>query len=82
VATSAGGQPQQLTHDGLGKWLLVWSPDGSQIAFIRASQDRALAHITVISAAGKPPSEITFRPPEANVRAYSHRTMSLNLEHI
>jgi dipeptidyl aminopeptidase/acylaminoacyl peptidase len=67
VAGSATAPLLQLTHDGLPKSLAVWSPDGHRIAFVRDSGGRALAGIVIISSAGKPLQEISFRPVGSNV---------------
>jgi len=65
--SNPGGKPRQLTHDGLPKSLLVWSPEGGKIAFTTQSSTGALAEIRVVSLFGEPARDIPFRVPQAGV---------------
>ena len=46
----SGGEPRQVTHEGVGAWDQMWSPDGQHIIF---SSDRTgLSRVWRIAAAG------------------------------
>ncbi|MGA2228586.1 MAG: hypothetical protein ABSH41_29480 [Syntrophobacteraceae bacterium] len=58
-----GSQPRQLTHDGVPKYLPVWSRDGSKIAFNRdVDAKRALSELVVIDESGHAIKEVLVRP--------------------
>lgn len=67
IFVSVACKPRQLTHDGLPKSLLVWSPEGRKIAFTTEPSGGALAEIGVISLSGEPARHIPFRVPEPGV---------------
>jgi len=60
-----GSQPRQVTHDGVLKYLPVWSKDGSKIAFNRdVDTKRALSEVVVIDESGHPIEEVLVRPTD------------------
>jgi dipeptidyl aminopeptidase/acylaminoacyl peptidase len=63
----AGGKPRRITHDGLPKGLLVWSPEGGKIAFTTEPTGGALAEIRVVSLSEEPARHIAFRVPQPGV---------------
>jgi len=68
IYVSTGGlAPRQLTRDGLGKFQLVQTHDGSRFAFLRETRASVLADIVVMESSGKLVREILFRPAEDNV---------------
>ena len=58
----AGGEPQQLTHNGADNFQPQWSPDGRQIAFhtlLKGNRD-----IYVVDASGGNPTPVVSTPSE------------------
>jgi Tol biopolymer transport system component len=58
----AGGEPQQLTHNGADNFVPAWSPDGTQIAFhtlLKGNRD-----IYVMDASGGNVSPVVATPSE------------------
>jgi serine/threonine-protein kinase len=58
----AGGEPQQLTHNGADNFQPQWSPDGRQIAFhslLKGNRD-----IYVVDASGGNPTPVVSSPSE------------------
>ena len=56
-------QPRQITHDGIPKFLPVWSHDGSRIAFNRVTNPgRALSELVVVDENGLLVKDILVRP--------------------
>jgi hypothetical protein len=65
VATD-GSQPQQITRDGIGKFLPLWSKDGSKIAFNQViDAKRGLGELVVIDERGHQINDVLLRPPDA-----------------
>ena len=67
ISTPGGNSVRQLTDDGLGKSLPVWSPDGKEIAFVRASARPGLGDIVLLSPTGQELLAAAFRSSDANV---------------
>ncbi|GAA3563575.1 serine hydrolase [Kribbella ginsengisoli] len=65
---ASGGEPQQLTR-GTGDSTPVWSPDGSQLAFLRAKDGPA--QLWVLPAAGGEPEQLTTLPLGAGAARWS-----------
>ena len=56
-------QPRQITHDGIPKFLPVWSHDGSKIAFNRVTNPgRALSELVVVDETGRQVNDLLVRP--------------------
>src|SRR5581483_10026068 len=67
VRPSAGGPPRQLTNGEAADIAPVWSPDGSQLAFLRT--DEEAARVMVMPSAGGDPREVAqFAPPDEDVQ--------------
>nr|WP_238355584.1 serine hydrolase [Kribbella sandramycini] len=65
---AAGGTPQQLTRGDSDTWP-VWSPDGSQLAFLRAKDGPR--QLWVLPAAGGEPEQLTTLPLGAGAPRWS-----------
>src|ERR1700676_1978863 len=62
VATD-GSQPRQVTRDGIGKFLPLWSKDGSKIAFNQViDAKRGLGELVVIDERGHQINDFLLRP--------------------
>jgi Tol biopolymer transport system component len=60
-----GSLPLQVTHDGIPKYLPVWSKDGSKIAFNRDTDSkRALSELVVIDESGHQIDDVLVRPTD------------------
>jgi hypothetical protein len=65
VATD-GSQPRQVTRDGIGKFLPLWSKDGSKIAFNQVIDGkRGLGELVVIDERGHQIKNVLLRPRDA-----------------
>lgn len=63
--TADGSQPRRVTHDGIPKFLPVWSKDGSKIAFNRrVDSKQALSELVVIDENGNRIADVMIRPAE------------------
>ncbi|MDX6260784.1 MAG: hypothetical protein QOH84_2472, partial [Kribbellaceae bacterium] len=65
---ASGGEPQQLTR-GTSDSTPVWSPDGSQLAFLRAKDGPA--QLWVLPAGGGEPAQLTTLPLGAGAPRWS-----------
>ena len=67
VAQPGQKEARQLTADGLPKSLPVWSKDGTQIAFQRGAQGRAMAELVTMRPDGTPIRSVLFRPLDSHI---------------
>lgn len=65
--TQATGAAKQLTSDAIPKIMLVWSPDGTRLAFLEQTDHRiALENLVVISEEGTPLNQVLVQPVAPN----------------
>jgi Dipeptidyl peptidase IV (DPP IV) N-terminal region len=59
----ATGAAKQLTSDGIPKSLLLWSPDGTKLAFLQQIDRKiALGKLVILAEDGKPLNQILVEP--------------------
>ena len=71
VATLPDGTPQRLTDDEWGEYHPVWSPDGTQIAYVTWNDDAGEGHIRRVSARGGEARTLTRVPAYYQQLAWS-----------
>ena len=66
VMNANGTGQTQLTSNGMGDAQPTWSPDGTQIAFLRVEQPTLDREIYVMNANGSGERDLTNDPPPAD----------------
>ena len=62
TVSPGGGDPVQATNDAFTDWDPVWSPDGTQIAFMRSEGNSGQWNLYVMNADGTGERQLTAWP--------------------